>query len=68
MAKLTEQERDFLTRVRDSRPLRIADRKEDRVRQRVKKLGFAECGLSDFRGWNLSRTDLLSNRTPRLTG
>ncbi|KRA58221.1 hypothetical protein [Rhizobium sp. Root651] len=49
MAKLTEQERDFLTRVRDSRPLRIADRKEDRVRQRVKKLGFAECVMGPRR-------------------
>lgn len=25
-------------------------------------------GLSDFQGWNLSRTHLLSNRSQRLTG
>lgn len=49
MVNLTERERDFLIRVRDSRPLRIADRKEDRARQRVKKLGFAECVMGPRR-------------------
>lgn len=41
--KLTEREIDFLTRVRDGRPLRLADRPEDRARQRMSKAGYAEC-------------------------
>lgn len=49
MVKLTNPERDFLERVRDSRPLKIADRKEDKVRQRVKKLGLAECVMGPRR-------------------
>lgn len=49
MVRLTNPERDFLERVRDSRPLKLADRKEDKVRQRVKKLGFAECVMGPRR-------------------
>ncbi|MCZ7488232.1 hypothetical protein [Rhizobium rhizogenes] len=42
MVKLTKSERDFLERVRDGRPLPSADRKQDRARQSVRRLGFAE--------------------------
>lgn len=49
MVKLTKPERDFLERVRDSRPLKIADRKEDRVRQWLRKLGYVECVMGPRR-------------------
>jgi hypothetical protein len=47
--KLTEREIDFLTRVRDGRPLRIADRPEDRARQRMSKAKYAECVMGPRR-------------------
>ena len=47
--KLTDRENDFLVRVRDQRPLRIADRYEDRVRQRMRKAGYVECVMGPRR-------------------
>jgi hypothetical protein len=38
---LSPDERDFLARLRDGSRLKLADRKEDRVRQKLRKLGFA---------------------------
>ena len=46
---LTPQEIDFLTRVRDGLRLALADRKEDRVRQRVRKAGLAEVVMNPRR-------------------
>lgn len=40
--KLTDDQRDFLERVRDGRRLKLADRSEDRVRQACRRLGLAE--------------------------
>lgn len=39
--RLTPRERDFLERVRDLRPLQLADRRQDRIRQRLRKRGLA---------------------------
>lgn len=39
---LSEAQRDFLTRVQNGRPLRLADRAEDRVRQSCRRSGLAE--------------------------
>ena len=47
--KIDPDERDFLERVRDGRPLRLADRKEDRIRQRMRKYGLAEVVMNPRR-------------------
>lgn len=39
--RLTEAQRDFLLRVLHGRPLKLADRAEDRVRQSVRRAGLA---------------------------
>lgn len=39
---LNERDIDLLTRIRDGRNLRPADRFEDRSRQKMRKLGFAQ--------------------------
>jgi hypothetical protein len=40
--KLTDDQIDFLTRVRDGRRLKFADRAEDRVRQSCRRTGLAQ--------------------------
>ncbi|TPW26842.1 hypothetical protein [Pararhizobium mangrovi] len=39
---INDLELDFLRRLRDSQPLASPDRKEDRARQRCRKMGLAE--------------------------
>lgn len=51
--KLTPREHDFLLRVRDGRELRLADRDEDKVRQKMRRLGFAEV-LPSPRRWSIT--------------
>lgn len=42
MKGLTDKEREFLTRLAMGVPLALADRPEDRARQRCRRAGFAE--------------------------
>lgn len=42
MSKLTADDIDFLERVRDGRRLGLADRAQDRVRQRCRAAGLAK--------------------------
>lgn len=51
--KLDPNERDFLLRVRDGHTLRPADRKEDKIRQRMRRYGLAEV-LMKPRRWSLT--------------
>lgn len=39
--KLTAEHLDFLKRVRDGRPLKVADRAQDKVRQYCRRHGLA---------------------------
>lgn len=50
---MTEDELDFLRRVKAGTWLKLADREQDRVRQRVRKLGYAEVVMSPRR-WVLT--------------
>ena len=50
--KLTEQEREFLTAVLTGARLRHADRKEDRVRQKMRRRGYAKFEM-ESRRWVL---------------
>lgn len=52
--KLTEREKQFLVRVKDGERLRLADREEDKARQRVRKLGLAEVVMNPRR-WVVTR-------------
>lgn len=52
---INERERDFLQRVADGKALRLADRQEDRLRQRMRKAGFVEV-LSKPRRWAITET------------
>ena len=47
--KLSNRELDFLRRVRDGERLRLADRDEDKVRQRVRRAGLAEVVMNPRR-------------------
>lgn len=40
--KINAQETEFLERVESGSELRIADRDEDKVRQRMRRLGYVE--------------------------
>ncbi|WP_164834488.1 hypothetical protein [Sinorhizobium meliloti] len=51
--KLTDREKDFLSRVKVGARLRLADRDEDKVRQRMRRLGFAEVVMNPRR-WVLT--------------
>lgn len=53
MEGLTEREKDFLSRVMVGARLRLADREEDKVRQRMRRLGFAEVVMNPRR-WVLT--------------
>lgn len=57
--KLTPREHDFLIRVRDSRDLRIADRDEDKARQKMRRLGYAEV-LPSPRRWVITEAGRLA--------
>lgn len=46
---LSDRELDFLSRVASGQRLRLADREEDRIRQRVKKLKLAEVVMNPRR-------------------
>jgi hypothetical protein len=46
---LTEAEYDFLRRVKIGRRLKSADRDEDKVRQRLRKAGYAEVVMNPRR-------------------
>lgn len=45
---------DFLHRVRDGLPLRLADREEDGIRQRMRRHGFAYVEFRPKRHWALT--------------
>lgn len=49
MAKLTPEQQDFLERVRDGRPLKLADRAEDRVRQFCRNKQLAQVVMNPRR-------------------
>lgn len=51
--RLTDQERDFLQRLRDGQGLRPAYRDEDRARQKCRKAGLAVV-LMDPRRWEIT--------------
>lgn len=55
--KLDPNERDFLRRVRDGKPLKPADREEDKVRQRMRRFGLAEV-LMKPRRWSVTDAGL----------
>ena len=46
---LSERELEFLSRVATGVRLRLADREEDRIRQRMRQAGFAEVVMSPRR-------------------
>ena len=46
---LTDRERDFLQSVWNGTRLRLADREEDKVRQKMRKAGLAEVVMSPRR-------------------
>jgi len=46
---LTERDLDFLSRVYAGVRLRLADREEDRIRQKVRNLGLAEVVMNPRR-------------------
>lgn len=50
MRELTPAHIDFLERVQNGRKLKLADRKEDRVRQACRKAGLVEV-LPEPRRW-----------------
>jgi len=50
---LSEDDKDFILRVGWGRRLKMADRVQDRVRQRVKKFGLAEVVINPRR-WVLT--------------
>lgn len=51
--KLTKTQREFLLRLRDERPLLLADRKEDRARQFCRRNGLAEV-IKGYRRWAIT--------------
>lgn len=53
--KLNDRELDFLSRVNSGQHLRLADREEDKARQRVRKLGLVECVMNPRR-WVVTDT------------
>lgn len=53
MMKLTEAELDFLRRVESGKRLPLADRKQDRLRQQVRKMQLAEVVMNPRR-WVLT--------------
>lgn len=55
--RLSSDELDFLTRVRDGGRLKPADRVEDRLRQRMRKIGFAVVAM-DPRRWVITPAGL----------
>ena len=48
--RLTDRELDFLSRVHVGARLRLADREEDRIRQKMRRAGYAEV-LMNPRRW-----------------
>jgi hypothetical protein len=46
---LSPDEQDFLCRVRDGKRLRLADRDQDRIRQRMRKYCLAEVVMNPRR-------------------
>jgi len=50
---LTSAEQDFMHRIAFNRPLPMADRKQDRVRQRLRKRGLVQCVMNPRR-WVLT--------------
>jgi len=64
---LADRELDFLRRLRDGHSLRVADRVEDRVRQRCRKAGLAQV-LQEPRRWVITdagRAALSTNTSDR---
>ena len=47
--RLTDDEMDFLLRLLSGKKLQIADRKQDKVRQRMRRSGFAEVVMNPRR-------------------
>lgn len=60
--KLTNEQRDFLERVRDGRRLKSADRSEDRVRQFCRQNGLAEV-VANPRRWVITEAGRLALST-----
>jgi hypothetical protein len=50
---LTSDQRDFLKRLQNGAPLRIADRAQDKVRQQMRKAGYAAV-VGNPRRWRLT--------------
>lgn len=50
---LTDGEKDFLTRVKNGSRLGLADRIEDRLRQKLRRLGYVEV-LKNPRRWSIT--------------
>lgn len=65
--QVTEAERDFLLRVKKGLRLKLADHQEDRVRQRMRKLGLAKVVMNPRR-WVLTETGHATLATPPLKG
>lgn len=61
--KLTDREKDFLIRVKVGARLRLADRDEDKVRQRMRRLGFAEVVMNPRR-WVLTEAGRQALKEP----
>lgn len=47
--KLTDVEREFLSRIEAGTHPGLADRKNDRARQNMRRLGFAKCVMNPRR-------------------
>lgn len=50
---MNDEELDFILRVAKGAPLRLADRGQDRIRQKVRKEGYAEVVMNPRR-WVLT--------------
>lgn len=53
---LTDRERDFMQRVLNGGALRLADREEDKVRQKVRRAGFAVVKMQPRRHWEITES------------
>ena len=54
---MTDEEYDFVRRVGHRLPLKLADRKEDKVRQKCRKAGWVEV-LKNPRRWSITNSGL----------
>ena len=59
---LTVAEKDFMTRVKNGSRLGVADRLEDRLRQKLRRLGLVEV-LKNPRRWSITEKGLAAMET-----